>query len=55
MREAALRVNVVEDDDVEDLYLVQLVFDGAGDSEAAAAVRQRIVALPFVTVLCTSF
>lgn len=39
MREAALRVKVAEDDDIEDLYLVQLALDGAGDSDAAAAVR----------------
>ena len=51
MRDAAHRVHVAEDDDVEDLYLVQVALDGAGDHAAAAAVRARIRALPFVTVL----
>lgn len=55
MREAARRVNVAADDDVEDLYLVQLALDGAGDGEAAAAVRTRIAALTFVTVLTPVF
>jgi hypothetical protein len=55
MREAALRVNVAEDDDVEDLYLVQLALDGAGDSQAAAAVRKRIFALQSPTVLTPVF
>jgi len=55
MREAARRVNVAEDDDVEDLYLVQLALDGAGDSEAAAAVRKHIRALTSVTVLTPVF
>jgi hypothetical protein len=55
MREAARRVNVMQDDDIEDLYLVQLAFDGAGDSEAAAAVRKRMSALDAVTVLTPVF
>lgn len=55
MREAARQVNVAEDDDVEDLYLVQLALDGAGDREAAASVRSRIAALKFVTVLTPVF
>jgi hypothetical protein len=55
MREAALRVNVKDDDDVEDLYLVQLALDGAGDREAAAAVRRRILASAPVTVLTPQF
>lgn len=55
MREAARRVNVAEDDDVEDLYLVQLALDGAGDREAARQVRARIAALGSVTVLTPVF
>jgi hypothetical protein len=55
MREAALRVNVAEDDDIEDLYLVQLALDGAGDSEAAAMVRKRMFALQSATVLTPVF
>jgi hypothetical protein len=55
MRDEARRVNVVADDDVEDLYLVQLAFDGAGDHEAAASVRSRMTALKFVTVLTPVF
>lgn len=55
MREAARRVNVAEDDDVEDLYLVQLALDGAGDTAAAAAVRNRILASAPVTVLTPVF
>lgn len=55
MREAAQRVNVAENDDAEDLYLVQLALDGAGEREAAAAVRKRIFALELVTVLTPVF
>jgi len=55
MREAALRVNAVEDDDIEDLYLVQLALDGAGDSAAAAAVRKRMLGLTAATVLTPVF
>jgi hypothetical protein len=55
MREAALRVNVAEDDDIEDLYLVQLALDGAGDREAAATVRKRMFALQSATVLTPVF
>jgi hypothetical protein len=55
MREAALRVKVAEDDDIEDLYLVQLALDGAGDSDAAAAVRKRMLALTSPTVLTPVF
>jgi hypothetical protein len=55
MREAALRVNVREDDDVEDLYLVQLALDGAGDSDAAAGIRKRIIASAPTTVLTPVF
>jgi hypothetical protein len=51
MREAALRVNVLEDNDVEDLYLVQLALEGAGDRETAAAVRKRIIMSSPTTVL----
>jgi hypothetical protein len=51
MREAARQVNVAEDDDVEDLYLVQLALEGAGDIEAAAALRKRIIASAPITVL----
>jgi hypothetical protein len=51
MRAAAQRVHVAEDDDAEDLYLVQLALDGAGDSAAAAAVRARIRAQTSVNVL----
>jgi hypothetical protein len=55
MREAARRVNVAEDDDAEDLYLVQLALDGAGDGDAAAAVRARIAASKSVNVLMPVF
>lgn len=55
MREAALRVNVAKDDDVEDLYLVQLALDGAGDRDAATAVRKRMLALGDATVLTPVF
>lgn len=55
MRAAAQRLNVAQNDDVEDLYLAQLAFDGAGDKEAAAAVRRRIVELKSVTVLVPVF
>jgi hypothetical protein len=55
MRQAAQRVNVAADDDLEDLYLVQLALDGAGDREAAAAVRKRMRAIPSVTVLTPVF
>ena len=55
MREAARRVNIAEDDDVEDLYLVQLALDGAGDREAARAVRTRILASAPATVLTPVF
>jgi hypothetical protein len=51
----ALPRNVAQDDDAEDLYLVQLPLDGAGDSEAAAAVRKRIRALTPATVLTPVF
>lgn len=55
MREAALRVNVAEDDDIEDLYLTQLAFEGAGEREAAAAVRKRMFAIQSATVLTPVF
>jgi hypothetical protein len=55
MREAAGRVNRSDDDDVEDLYLAQLALEGAGDGEAAAAVRKRILGSPPVTVLTPVF
>jgi len=55
MREAALRVNVAENDDIEDLYLVQLALDAAGDRDAAAAVRKRMQSLPPATVLTHVF
>jgi hypothetical protein len=41
MREAARRVDVATDDDLEDLYLVQLALDGAGDTAAASAPHAR--------------
>lgn len=55
MREAARRVDVAQDDDVEDLYLVQLALDGAGDADAAASVRRHILASAPVTVLTPVF
>jgi len=55
MREAATQVNVAEDDDVEDLYLVQLALDGSGAAAAAAAVRDRISTTKAVTVLTPVF
>ena len=51
MQAAARRVNLAQDDDIEDLYLVQLAFDGAGDKDAAATVRSRMRALTSATVL----
>jgi hypothetical protein len=55
MRAAAQRVDTAEDDDVEDLYLVQIALDGAGDSDAAAALRARIVASAPTIVLTPVF
>lgn len=55
MQAAARRVNIAQDDDIEDLYLVQLALDGAGDREAAAALRTQIRALTSVTVLTPIF
>jgi hypothetical protein len=55
MHEAAQRVHVATDDDVEDLYLVQLAFSGAGDPDAATAVRKLIAQISFVTVLTPVF
>jgi hypothetical protein len=55
MREAALRVNIAKDDDIEDLYLVQLALDGAGDHDRATAVRKRMLSLREATVLTPVF
>jgi hypothetical protein len=55
MREAALRVNTAEDDDVEDLYLIQLALDGAGDRDSATALRNRILAATPTNVLMPVF
>jgi hypothetical protein len=55
MLEATKRVNIAQDDDIEDLYLVQLALDGAGDTEAAAAVRRRMSAQTSATVLVPVF
>jgi hypothetical protein len=55
MREAAGRVNLSDDDDVEDLYLAQLALGGAGESDAAAAVRKRILVSAPATVLTPIF
>lgn len=55
MREAAHRVNLAEDDDVEDLYLLQVALDGAGDGDAAAAIRARVLGSAPVTVLTPVF
>jgi hypothetical protein len=55
MGEAARRVNLAEDDDVEDLYLTQLALEGTGDRDAAAAVRKRILGSSQVTVLTPVF
>jgi hypothetical protein len=51
MREAARRVNLATDDDVEDLYLVQLALDEAGDHDAATAIRSRVLALTSVYLM----
>src|SRR5262249_21117757 len=51
MLEAARRVNTAEDDDVEDLYLVQLALDEGGDHGAAAVLRAQIIAKAPTTVL----
>jgi hypothetical protein len=42
---AARLVDVALDDDVEDLYLVQLALDASGYADAALAVRARIASL----------
>jgi hypothetical protein len=55
MREAALRVNTAENGDVEDLYLIQIALDGAGDRDAATALRTRILASAPTTVLTPVF
>jgi len=55
MLAAARQVNVAGDDAEEDLYLVQLAFDGAGDHAAAAAIRSRMASFPFITVLSPVF
>jgi len=55
MHEAAARVNTAQDDDVEDLYLIQAALDGAGDRDAATALRTRILASPPITVLTPVF
>jgi len=55
MRTAAQRVDTANDDDVEDLYLVQLALDGAGERDAAAALRAKIVAAAPTTVLTPVF
>jgi hypothetical protein len=41
-RAAARRVNVSDDDDVEDLYITQMALDIGGDSAGAVAVRKKI-------------
>ena len=41
---AAKRVDVDKDDDLQDLYVIALAFDSAGDAERARAVRLRICA-----------
>lgn len=51
MLSAARRVHVREDDDAEDLYLVQLAFDGGGDAASAAAVRERMRAIDSANVI----
>lgn len=55
MRDAARRVDIAQDDDIEDLYLVQLALDGAGDADAAAAVRTRMTTQTSATVLTPVF
>jgi hypothetical protein len=55
MQEAAQRVNLAKDDDIEDLYLLQLALDGAGDTEAAAGVRNRMAVQASATVLVPVF
>lgn len=46
MRAAAARVHVADDDDVEDLYLVQLALAASGAEADAAAIRTRMRTLP---------
>jgi hypothetical protein len=41
-REAAKRVDVVKDDDLEDLYLVVVGLEAGGDHAGAQAVRERM-------------
>lgn len=47
--DAAKRVDVSKNDDVEDLYLVYSALDAAGDKEGDAAVKKRIDAVPYVS------
>jgi hypothetical protein len=47
---AARRVDASKDDDIEDLYLVQMGLDFGGDAAAAAAVRARIAKLDEVSI-----
>lgn len=52
--DAAKRVDVSKNDDVEDLYLVYSALDAAGDKEGDAAVKKRIDALPYVSFVVRS-
>jgi hypothetical protein len=47
---AARRVDASKDDDIEDLYLVQMGLDYGGDADGAAAVRERIAKLDDVSI-----
>jgi hypothetical protein len=48
-RAAAKRVDVANNDDVEDLYLTWAALDFAGDRESAAAVRAKIEGVSYVS------
>jgi hypothetical protein len=50
-REAARRVDVTKNDDVEDLYLVYSALDAAGDKEGAAATKKAIDAVTYVSFI----
>jgi hypothetical protein len=39
---AAAKVDVEQDKDLQDLYVLALAFDAAGDHERAGAIRARI-------------
>lgn len=55
MLRAARRVNVAENDDLEDLYLTQVALEEGGDVAAADAVRTRMRSLESATLVVPIF